>query len=285
MPAACSVCTQPTDLRLCSSCLGQLTADLRSLLPHWERRGDDLERVPGLIEDLEVTLTRQARIGERHGPRSAELPLPYHLAASVDLETLRDGLGMWCKTIATHRGVTVDAEQEPAALTMWLLRWTGEIARHDDAGELFGDITAMIRAGRRTVDLPPERKYVGPCDGHQATTELEAYCGQDLYVTVRPGQLPEHVTCATDGCGARYPMQARRVWLLEQAYDRLLTAAEMSRAISELIPGKPISPNRIAQWAARGKITKYLPHPKDPHKKPRFRVEDIIVMVRAEVAK
>jgi hypothetical protein len=284
LAATCSVCTQPTDLKLCSNCLGQLTADLRSLLPRDVLLDGRPTRVPGLLEDLEVTLTRQARIGERSGPRSSEVPLPYHSAASVDLETLRDGLGMWAKTIATTRGVVVDADNEPAELAKWLLRWSGEIARHPDAGELYGDVTSMIRAANRTVDLPPDRKYVGPCDGQQATTELEG-CGEDLYISVRPGQLPEYVTCATEGCGARYPMKARRAWLLEAAYDRLLTAAEMSRAIGELIPGKPISPNRISQWAARGKITKYLPHPKDPHKKPRFRVEDIITMVRAEITK
>lgn len=279
MPATCSACTKPTDLRLCSSCMGQLVADLKSLAPHWERRTGQLVRIPGLIEDLEVTLTRQARIGERSGPRSSEVPLPYHSAASVDLETLRDGLHLWCKTVAEHRGVTVDAELEPVALSKWLLRWAGEVARLDTADELHGDVSAMIRAARRTVDLPPERKFVGPCNGVQATTETEG-CGADLYIHVRPGQLPEHVTCATTDCAAKYPMQSRRAWLLEQAVDRLLTAAELSRAIRELIPGKPISPNLISQWASRGlrgrRLTPYLPHPRDPHKRQRYRVGEVI---------
>jgi hypothetical protein len=279
MSATCSVCTSPTDLRLCTSCLSRLTADLRSLLPREVLVNDRPVRIPGLVEDLEVTLTRQARIGERSGPRSSEVPLPYHSAASVDLETLRDGLSLWCKTIAGARGVVVDAEHEPGALAKWLLRWSGEIARHDDAAELYGDIRSMIRAAERTVDLPAEKRYIGPCDGVRATTEVKG-CGADLYVMVRPGQTPEYVTCSTEACGGRYPMQSRRAWLLEQAVDRLLTAAEMSRAIRELIPGKPISPNLISQWASRGlrgrRLTPYLPHPRDPHKRTRYRVGEVI---------
>lgn len=260
---ACTVCGSPAaDAFLCNNCLGVLAAELR--------------QIPWLVKQLDITLTRQARVGERSGPRSSETPLPYHVNASIDLETLRDGLGMWATAVAEQRGIEVDEERRAEPLARWLLRWQGAVAQHPDAGELHGDILAMTKSARRTIDLAPDRRFLGPCDD----------CGEDLYVWARPGHLPNLVHCGNDECDFSAPVESRRVWLLEQAYDRLLTAAEMSRAIRELVPGqsKPISANLISQWASRGlrgqRLTPYLPHPRDPHNRTRYRVEEVLTFAR-----
>lgn len=261
--AACDVCTRPTNgSRLCAGCLDQLKSELRT--------------VPWLVAQLDVTLTRQARVGERNGPRSTETPLPYHLGASVDLETLRDGLAMWAEAVARQRGITVDAAREPVPLSRWLLRWAGEAAQHEAAAELHGDILAMTKAARRTIDLSPQRHFVGPCDGHRAIEPETVGCGEDLYASMNA----RTVTCNTDGCGAEYQIESRRAWLLEQAVDQLRTAAELSRELP-WIGGVTIDRKLINKWSSRGQITRYLPHPRDTKQAPRFRVGEIIEMARS----
>lgn len=238
------------DTVLCRGCVDSLKAELRA--------------VPWLVEQLDLTLTRQARVGSRNGPRSTERPLPFHPRASVDLETLRDGLSMWAAAVAERRQVAVDAVGA-VALAGWLLRWAGEVAQHPDAGELHGDVLAMTEAARRTIDLPAERKYVGPCDD----------CGEDLYC----GVLAKVVTCRTEGCEFTSPVEERRTWLLEAAVDQLRTAAELSRELP-WIGGVTIDRKLINSWSSRGRIVAYLPHPRDPYGRTRFRLGEVLTLAR-----
>lgn len=258
----CPVDARPTENVLCPGCAASLTTELR--------------QIPWLVEQLNITLTRQARIGDRNGPRGSERPLPYDHAASVDLETVHDTLALWCTEIAERRSITPPTGSS-SDLARWLMLWPSDLAGHPDAAEMHGQILSIAASARRTIDRRPDLRFVGPCDSHGAETvgtEYSQGCGKEMYAHPRA----IYVTCRTLDCGASYPMDMRRAWLLEAAYDRLLTAAEMSRAIRELVPGKDVTPNRISQWAARGRITKYLPHPRDPHKRARFRVEDVIVL-------
>jgi hypothetical protein len=276
---ACSVDGRPTsDLRLCNGCLDQLKAELRA--------------IPDLVAQLEVTLTRQARIGERNGPRSTETPLPYHAGASVDLETITTTLHMWCRTIAEKRGVQLDAEPEPVQLSRWLLRYPTEAAQLEDAHELFENIHAMTKAARRTIDLAPDRRFLGPCDE----------CGAELYIWCTPNRIPETVHCTTEECPFTARVEERRGYLLEKAGNQLLTAHEMFSAIVELVPGqsRKITANVISQWASRGlrgeTLTKFRHHPKDPNcrcnpladppqpcRRPRFLVSEVLRFAHLDV--
>jgi hypothetical protein len=239
---------------ICRGCLDALKAELRS--------------VAWLVEQLGVTLTRQARVGQRNGPRSAETPLPFHLRASVDLETLRDGLGMWALAVAEQRGILLESAPTPAAFASWLLRHPNDVAQHPDAAELHGDVLAMTEAARRTIDLPPQKHFVGPCDD----------CGEDLYC----GPAAKVVACRTEGCEFSAEVESRRIWLLEAAVDQLRTAAELSRELP-WIGGVTIDRKLINQWAVRGRITKFLPHPRDPHARARFRLGEVLERARETV--
>jgi hypothetical protein len=256
----CQVCTRPApDAQLCRSCVDQLAVELRA--------------VPWLVDQLTITLTRQARVSDRNGGRSSENPLPFHLAASIDLETLRDGLAAWAGAVAEQRGIQVDAARDPRELARWLRRWIGELAQHPDASELHGDILAMTHAARRTIDRAPDLRFVGPCDGHRASTPPTepSGCGEDLYVGVNAREA----VCRTDGCGAVYGIQDRRTWLREQAEDQLRTARQLAYELP-WIAGVVINVKTIGMWAARGKITRYLPHPNDEDQASRFRVGEVI---------
>lgn len=259
----CQACARPvSDARLCRGCIDQLNGELR--------------QVPWLVEQLTITLTRQARVGTRNGRRGTETPLVFHLAASVDLETMRDGLHMWAQAVATQRGVTVDATHTPDAYAAWLLRWSGEVAQHAAADELLGDVLSMTKAARRTIDLAPELRYVGPCDGHRAIIDDTIGCGKDLYASLNAFT----VTCHTDGCTAEYNIETRRIWLLEQAIDQLRTTTQLSRELP-WIAGITINAKLIGMWAARGKLTAYLPHARDARKASRYRVGEVIEVARA----
>lgn len=256
----CLVCTRPApDVNLCPGCLDVLRTELRA--------------VSWIVPELEVTLTRQARIGDRNGPRSTEQPLPFDLNASVDLESLRDGLAMWAREIATRRSVEFDAAQDPVAVAQWLLRWPSEMAGHPDAGELHGDVVALTKAARRTIDRHPERRYLGPCDRED--------CPGELYAPVHARE----VACRAElddgsSCTAVYDIASRRAWLLEQAADQLRSARQLA---SELpwIAGISVTRERIGMWGTRGRLTKYLPHPKDPDQATRYRVGEVIEVARA----
>lgn len=249
----CSIDGRPaSDATICRGCVDQLVGVLRT--------------VPALVDELEVTLSRQARVGTRNGPRGSETPLPFHLRASVDLETLRDGLRLWAGAVAERRGVALDAPATAGGYAAWLVRWSGEVAQHPDAAELHGDVLSMAEAARRTVDLPPTLHFVGPCDE----------CGADLYC----GAGASTVACRTEACERTYDVAARRAWLLEAAVDQLRTAAELSRELP-WIGGVVIDRKLINQWAVRGKIEKFLPHPRDPMARPRFRLGEVLELARA----
>lgn len=256
--AECTACTRPApDATICPSCTDQVAGHLR--------------RIPGLVADLQITLTRQARMGSGTGARSADTPVPYDHRASVDLETISVDLHRWAYAVAAHRGVAVDATTEPTALARWLRRWVGAAAQHPDAAELLDELRAMVRAAEHTIDRPPELRYVGPCD----------QCGQDLYV------LPhaKDAQCRTDGCRATYPIDERRAWLREQAEDQLRTAAQIAHEMPWLagldLPAEKIR-KRINLWAHRARITEYLPHPKDPRQSPRYRVGEVMARFRED---
>lgn len=255
----CTACSSPApDATICPNCA--------------DRTAGYLRQIPGLVDELTTTLTRQARIGDRNSRPGGDTPVVFDQRASADLEGFHAYLTRWAAAVAEHRGIHVDSDHTPAGLSRWLLRWNGAASQHPEAGDYAADIHALIRGALHTIDRAPELRYVGPCED----------CHQDLYVLAeRP---PQVVNCPTDGCEASYPMEARRAWLLEQTYGRLLTAHEMSRAIASLVPGEPLTPNRISQWAARDKITKYLHHPRDPHKRVRFLVEDVIRQLHESMA-
>ena len=268
--AACTACDRPApDAQLCRGCLDQLRAELRALLPVETNRLGVITYVPGLLDELQVTLTRQARIGAR-GPRGAETPLPYHHGASVDLETLAATLTATAATVAQQRGVRVDTDGTTAGAARWLLRWSGELAQHPDAATLYDDIVALVQAVRRTIDAPVPRRYVGPCDE----------CGADLYAPMGASVVECHGTAESgEPCAMAYGIEERRTWLLEQAVDQLRTAAELSRELP-WIGGLTIDRKLINQWAARGQVTRYLPHPNDVAQRPRFRVGEVIDRAR-----
>lgn len=258
--ATCAVDSRPTDTTLCGGCLNELLTALRD--------------VPWLVEQLAVTLTRQARLGDRNGPRSSERPLPYDLGASDALDALTATLLAWARLIADRRNVHLDTPQRPETLAAWLRMWPTELATHPDAGDLHDEILYATGNARRTIDRRPDLKFVGPCDSYGATVLPDNGhngCGEDLYAHLNA----KTIQCQTPQCYAVYDVEQRRAWLLEAAVDQLRTARQLADELP-WIAGVTITAKRIGMWATRGKLAVYGPHPQDPREAQRFRVGEVI---------
>jgi hypothetical protein len=190
MTATCPVCTaaQPEGL-LCHACTTRLERDL----------GD----VPAIVAELDVTLSRQARIGS--GGKSGVMANHrdgYHAAASLASSTLTNVLTTWARDVSgkrwSHSVTAIRIYRDPQSRYQgplchgycWhescnqmetydnvpvsppavqgaaqLLSTIDAVRRHSAVNEMVDQITDAITQARRTVDRPGNRTiiFVGPC--------------------------------------------------------------------------------------------------------------------------
>lgn len=235
---------------LCSTCVATLRRDLRA--------------VPDLIEDLEVTITKQDRLSDPSGRKSDEHPLPLKLGPMEAKRDLAATLHTWVVHVATRADLMplpppLTTPNDPDRLAQLLDQNLDYIQSDERGGDLADEIGYAVIQAQRAVDKPLQLQYVGPCEE----------CGGDLYAHPKA----THVECRN--CShPPYNVAERRRWLLERAEDQLLTATELSRALPGLLQA-PLTAATIRGWARWGKIT---PHPPLPHKPndPVYRVGDVI---------
>lgn len=214
----------------------------------------DLAATPGLLDDLEVSAARLSRTGTRAGRSTGGSALPVDLHAAGLHAELANTVTTWARHVAEERGMP-GLTGTPAAAAEWLrgnLEW---IRHRPESAEMIDQVADLVRRARRTIDLPPDRWYAGPC--HQ--------CGQDL--SARPGAAD--VTCRP--CDLVWPAAERRQWLLDAARDTMATAALISQALSIL--DAPITASMVRNYAARGRI---VSGGVDRQGRPLYRVGDVL---------
>jgi hypothetical protein len=218
-----------------------------------------------LCEDLQVTIAKQDRLGDTDGRSTDEHPLPLRLGPMEARRDLTDTLRAWADHVAQRRGIPAP-EHDPVKAASFLRCFLGEIQDDQMAGDIADEIGFAVLMAQRAVDKPMQHQYVGPCD----------QCKADLYA--HPRALS--VACRNSPCEAEYNVSDRRAWLLEQVEDQLRTAAELSRALPNLLQ-QPLSASAIRGLARRhgDKLPQKDPHPKDPMKAPRYRVGDLIALL------
>lgn len=252
---ACPACDKPTHNGfLCTTCITTLENDLKA--------------VPDLLTDLEVTITRQDKIGDRQeGGRPSERPLPLRLGPMEARRALGDALLRWvCAMFGDRfRDGSRSIIAEPLWLAQYLINNLGDIQLSEQAGDLADEIGYRVIGGQRAVDKPLQLVYAGPCDGPDG-------CTADLYAHPRRNDV------ACRSCGLVYEIAPRRRWLLEHAEDQLLTAVEISRALPGLLQQK-LTAAMVRGWAHRGRLTPKPPHPADRAKNPRYRVGDVMNLI------
>jgi hypothetical protein len=225
---------------------------------------------PGLLAELQTTVTRQHRLGGGGIPAAggSEPPLLFHVAASALAGEARSIVGTWARDLAeTHPHLELPSTHEAAA--RWLATFPSLLAEHRAAGEMHRDVTRLVRTIRRVIDRPADRRYLGQCGAALAVPEgePEAFCEADIYAP--PGRGA--VNCP--GCGAVWDVLERQAFLLDEVDDQLATAVDASRALSAL--DVPCTSAMIRGYAHRGKLTPHPPHPLDPRKHARYRIGDI----------
>ena len=215
-----------------------------------------LAAVPALAAELDITL---ARLGSRIAAgRSTTIPLPYHPGASEAADVLRSALVGWVREIR-REGEPWPADT-PASMAAWLSARHSALTGHAAAKEAHGEITAAVRAAQRAIDRPPGRVYAGPCT--QCSTPLYATAGAPT------------VTCRS--CGTGHSVEERREWMLDALQDHLAPAHQVAHILAQLVA--PVRPDRVRQWAARGRI---VPHGRDAAGRPLYRVGDALELLLA----
>lgn len=125
---------------------------------------DKLGLVPALVEDLAVTITRQARI-QKSGlgkPRRQrpESRLPFHLGAAEAADELHGCLVAWVRFVCEERQMHYRDSDSDISLARWLRRNIVTLALIEGSEEACDELCERIDECRRHVDLPPDDDVV-----------------------------------------------------------------------------------------------------------------------------
>lgn len=233
MSSDCGVCGRPTpdNATICPRCAFVLDAALA-----------DVAGYQGLAYDLQLTITRQARIGTRSGGRTTETPVAFVERASNIERALKNTLVGWVRVIAGETGAEQPAD-DLARIAAWLRPRVGWLRHHEAGAEAHDQILDAVADARRVIDRPAERLYAGPCDE----------CGRDLYAALDAA----YVRCTnTEGHEGGdewvWRVEDRRRWLLDSARDVLATGTEISRALTRY--AQPVTPSALRGYVHRGSL-------------------------------
>lgn len=227
-----------------------------------------LAEVPWLVEQLTITISKQAKIGGQAGkgaPARERNPINY--GALIVADELGNTLTTWARDIGyvdtrVHQQSTKDANA-------YLLSNIALIRRHPAVEELLDEILDATSRARRAVDKPADRVFLGPCNGETPDDQGRMVtCLDDLYC--RPNST--WATCRT--CGSEHDVNERRTWLLDQAADRIVTPREAAHLIGN-VGHIDVNATRIRNWINR----KQLPTRLGPTDEKHFRLGDLLILL------
>jgi len=223
-----------------------------------------------LLEDLDTALARQSRKRPARGMgmERDDSPLPYDLGASKASGDLKGVLVGWARLVSEERPsakrqyrrgkvlVTLDGKpvllhldhtqltcaDNSSSIADWLMHHVTWLARHDAAADAYSEIVGAVNNIRRTIDIAPDTRYIGPCgtirDGWECTETLWALEGSD------------NAKCRT--CGTQWDARSRTLQALAHAGTVAQDATTLSRSFA--LRGIALETKRIRNWADR----KYL---------------------------
>ena len=130
-----------------------------------DRRGQrelkaKLDQIPGLVEDLSITITRQARVAPRNSMKlhrhKPESKVPFHIAAADAADNLHNCLVTWVRFTCENRQVHYNSREDALTLARWLSRNIIGLALCEGSEDSYADIAHHIDECRRQIDLPPD---------------------------------------------------------------------------------------------------------------------------------
>lgn len=156
---------------------------------------EKLAGIPSLVEDLAITITRQARI-QRSGlgnPRRAKKidgdRLPFHISAANAADELHNALSTWVRFVCEERQIRYTDHDDDLTLSRWLRKHMISLALTQGSEEAFEDLVGKIDECRRQVDLPPEDEiYIDQTRIQEANRQVLT-AGQVERIACRLGPL------------------------------------------------------------------------------------------------
>lgn len=220
-----------------------------------------LAQVPALVDELDVTLTRQDRVtvSSGGGGGRTEQPLPFNVNAS----DVRAALWGVLRFLTSVYGGT--ARSAPAA-SRFLASRVEEVRSDPEAARVLDEVRRVVEDATKAVDRHVVSLWFGVCGRLVEGRPGEAYpCPGDLY-----GPVDEAlVSCPR--CGAYQDAQARRSAVLTAALDRDLPAADLARLSAAY--GLPVTSGKVRLLASRGKLN---PSGTSADGRPVYRVGDLL---------
>lgn len=207
MSAVCPscLCIQPDGV-LCSECCAAVQTMLAA--------------VPQLIDQLDVAISKQARISVagKAGKGTARERSPINFGALAARDALLVELALWGDDIAAIR-------------------------RHPQAAEIVSGIGKAVKNAYRAIDRMQERQYLGKC----MYVEDGLTCHAEIWI--KPGA--HQVTCTQ--CETTHDVIGRRLWLLQEAADRLFTVREAAQVIGSYGDLR-ITESTIRSYVSKGQL-------------------------------
>ncbi|MDV6267060.1 hypothetical protein [Rhodococcus globerulus] len=118
-----------------------------------------LGEIPGLIEDLAVTVCRLDRTGKggmKISSGSDEQPLPINIGASDAGDELRNELNGWARLVCEERCISYDGADSTIGVARWLKKNLASLAMTQGAEEALPGIEAAMKRCRRAMDIPAD---------------------------------------------------------------------------------------------------------------------------------
>lgn len=235
----CPVCSARQDAGLlCASCTDALEHTIGN--------------VRSLVADLDVTLSKQARIGTPGKGGLAREKSPVHFGALEAGTNLLTVLDAWARGIvamhATQPRTYVHVSTATSAAA-FLLGRIDELRRHPDVDKLVTEVNEAVQKARNVIDRPADRQYLGQC----ATVLPDEY-GQDVECTAELWAKVNAETATCRLCGIQHDVAERRNSLIERAKPLIVTVKQACEYIGEL-GGITVNAKSIRTWIERDKLT------------------------------
>lgn len=233
--SACPTCTndkpRPGQPILCRSCASRLRLDLA--------------RIPGYLIRLEERLVARGAKGQPLVTGTRDPGINLDTSVVQVRGQLLACVQSWSRVVAEDREVT---PPRPAATTCcaFLLRHLDWTLQQLWVDEFASEINGLVRQAHARIVPPRPMQFAGGCD---QLLDDAAPCPGNVLVD------PERRTATCDRCGVRTDAEAHWARVFAAVDDDwLATATEASRLLA-LRDGIDLRPERIRQWASRGRVT------------------------------
>lgn len=236
-----------------------------------------LSQLPGILDELDVALTRQAKLRPVKGAAVQDaVELPFNLSAAEAARDIRTLLLPWVRAVHLGTGVAYQPRTSTAALARGLWNWRQWLGRHHEADRLLAGLQYTVGSVRAIIDTRVEKVFVGSCRSvFNSEGERQPVCPEHMYAPARNTEF----TCAR--CGTKHDVKNRQQQAIAAAENRVLPPQTIARALTR--NGQALSVERLYNWSKRGLLK---PAALDPTTKRKlYRVGDVLdVMVATDVS-